>query len=465
MKLSNAILKISIILLGLVLLHLSPTCAYAKYLVYAEYFFDTDPGQGNGTKITAPCDGSFNEAEEDFCINNIPVGVLSDGRHTFFLRLKDSENKWGMRRLDFYVVSSSPYVSKILTGAEYYFDSDPGQGSGLPLPAADGAFDEPIEFLLAQGIESSPLSLGSHSLFVRVKDNYNVWSIPRKVNFNVIQANTYKILVAAEYFIDSDPGVGLGIPLTATDGAFDESNEDAFKNNISTAFLSPGSHLVGVRFKDNWSYFTAIFNGWGPKKIDTLCVCQRCSLFAPPNGSKGSANRTFKWSHLDSAVSYQLQIDTGQTFNNPIRNLTVSKDTSYVTGLPNGRTLWWRVRGNYSCGAGVWSDTFTYTDVRDGTEEAALPTSFFLSHNYPNPFNPETQIDYALPRNCNVNLTIYNILGQKLKTLVDELQKAGFKTVHWDGKDDQGEEVASGIYFYRLKAGDYFETKKMVLLR
>jgi hypothetical protein len=463
MRFTKGLLGILAILLCLSVISAFPNHADSKYLTYAEYFIDTDPGQGQGDSIP-PCDGNFNEAEEEFCVNNISVPPLSEGRHTFFLRLKDSENKWGMRQLVFYVVSSSPYVSKTLTGAEYFVDTDPGEGAGTSLPPADGFFDESAEFLLAEGIESSTLSLGQHSLNVRVKDNYNVWSVPRKVIFNVIEASPYKTLDTAEYFIDSDPGVGLGIPLTADDGSFDESAENAHKNNISTSTLSLGEHLVNVRFKDNW-WQGPSFTGWGPTKVDTLCVCQRCSLLTPLNGSKGPCNRTFKWSHRDSVLSYQLQIDTSQTFNNPIKDSTVAVETCYVIGLPPHIPVWWRVRGKSSSCDGVWSTTFVYTDVKGGEEEKNLPEQFSLSHNYPNPFNPVTQIEYALPRNCQVKLIVFNILGQRVKTLVDEFQTAGYKSAHWDGKDDTGSEVASGVYFYKLKAGDYSETKKMILMK
>jgi hypothetical protein len=94
-------------------------------------------------------------------------------------------------------------------------------------------------------------------------------------------------------------------------------------------------------------------------------------------------------------------------------------------------------------------------EAQSPEEEAAVasvPTEFSVSQNHPNPFNPECVIAYALPIDCQVTLKIYNILGQKVKVLVDEYQNAGYKSAKWDGKDDQGREVASGIYFYRLQA-------------
>jgi flagellar hook assembly protein FlgD len=70
-----------------------------------------------------------------------------------------------------------------------------------------------------------------------------------------------------------------------------------------------------------------------------------------------------------------------------------------------------------------------------------------LSQNYPNPFNPQTSIRYALPQDAQVRLVIYNVLGQRVKTLVDESQSAGYKTEWWDGRDEKEDGVASGIYF------------------
>jgi hypothetical protein len=108
-----------------------------------------------------------------------------------------------------------------------------------------------------------------------------------------------------------------------------------------------------------------------------------------------------------------------------------------------------------------------YRLVYDANQEhiTGIPKTYELSQNYPNPFNPETMIKYDLPEPGYVNITVYNILGQKVKTLIDEYQEAGHKSVNWDGKDDGGKEVASGIYFYKIKATGFEKTKKMVLLK
>jgi hypothetical protein len=88
-----------------------------------------------------------------------------------------------------------------------------------------------------------------------------------------------------------------------------------------------------------------------------------------------------------------------------------------------------------------------------------------LDQNYPNPFNLSTEVRFTLPDAAKVTLSIYNILGQKVTTLVDGEKTAGTHSVFWDGKDKSGAEVASGIYFYRIKAGDFQEQKKMLLIK
>jgi len=107
------------------------------------------------------------------------------------------------------------------------------------------------------------------------------------------------------------------------------------------------------------------------------------------------------------------------------------------------------------------------TDVVDLLPESNLPNDFSLQQNYPNPFNPSTLISYSLPGigKHHVSLKIYNLLGQKVKTLVNSHQAAGVHCISWDGKDNSGQAVTSGIYFYQLKAGIFTQTKKMSFLR
>ncbi len=90
---------------------------------------------------------------------------------------------------------------------------------------------------------------------------------------------------------------------------------------------------------------------------------------------------------------------------------------------------------------------------------------FVLRQNYPNPFNQTTDMQFTLPKSGFVTLTIYDLLGRKVRSLVSEHLSSGYKSVLWDGKNEEGKDVASGIYLYRLRAGNFVDTKKMLLLK
>jgi hypothetical protein len=113
----------------------------------------------------------------------------------------------------------------------------------------------------------------------------------------------------------------------------------------------------------------------------------------------------------------------------------------------------------------LYWDGYCFTDVEEDEDQTARPSVFSLDDNYPNPFNPETNIGYFVPRACQVRLEVFNLLGQKIRTLVNEHQTAGSREVSWDGRNEAGEQVASGVYFYKLQAEDFTQTKKMVLIR
>jgi hypothetical protein len=104
------------------------------------------------------------------------------------------------------------------------------------------------------------------------------------------------------------------------------------------------------------------------------------------------------------------------------------------------------------------------TGIGDG-QSASLPTEFGLKQNYPNPFNPETNIQFMVPKASNVSIEIFNILGQRVKSLVSESKEAGVYSVRWDGANEDGQNVPSGVYFYKMVAGDFAQTNKMIMLR
>ncbi len=111
-----------------------------------------------------------------------------------------------------------------------------------------------------------------------------------------------------------------------------------------------------------------------------------------------------------------------------------------------------------------FSTPFNMTAVEE-SPESQIPKTFALSQNYPNPFNPETLIRYSLPKKAYVTIRVMNLLGEEVKTLVVEDQNAGVYSIHWNGTVRLGLRVASGIYLYRIEAGEFVAVKKMVLVR
>ena len=125
----------------------------------------------------------------------------------------------------------------------------------------------------------------------------------------------------------------------------------------------------------------------------------------------------------------------------------------------------WVDNRNAGRGFDVFLNYDQYTATAVGDVNVSLPKQFDLEQNFPNPFNPQTVIRYELHKAQAVTLVIYNTLGQQVHTLVDDYQTAGSHTVTWDGTSSSASQVSSGIYFYRLQAGDYSETRKMTLLK
>ena len=109
--------------------------------------------------------------------------------------------------------------------------------------------------------------------------------------------------------------------------------------------------------------------------------------------------------------------------------------------------------------------TVPHDKGKKGKKKLVLPGEYALLQNAPNPFNPETTIEYALPEEAYVRLVIYNPMGQLVRTLVEGFRSGGYHQVVWDGRDSEGRSVSGGVYFYRLTAGKFTETKRMMLLR
>ncbi|MCX7550531.1 T9SS type A sorting domain-containing protein [Xanthomarina sp. F2636L] len=214
-------------------------------IVEAEYYFNIDPGLGNGTIIDVTDVATL---DENF---NIPVSSLPIGTHRLFLRVKNNNDTWSLYDHKTFRVSDIPDTNLAdIVEAEYYFNTDPGLGNGTNIDVADVAsLDE--NFI----IPTSSLPIGTHRMFMRVKNYDNKWSMYNHKTFRVsdITETNNASIMAAEYFIDVDPGIGNASALTVSGDIIDE-------NLIIPTFgsMAQGDHFLHIRVQNadgTWSLY------------------------------------------------------------------------------------------------------------------------------------------------------------------------------------------------------------------
>jgi hypothetical protein len=175
----------------------------------------------------------------------------------------------------------------------------------------------------------------------------------------------------------------------------------------------------------------------------------------------GSGNDDFWYAR---GTTIYRSTDRGATFSSSYVGTGTYVGLSFATY--GSSTSGWAVTST----GGIAAAYFSITGVEQ-QQVAEVPKVFALDQNYPNPFNPSTNIKYQIQNTSQVNLSIYNILGQRITTLKDEVQSVGYYSVTWDGRNEFGSHVSSGVYFYRIEAkpldgGDAFTSiKKMLMLK
>ncbi len=158
--------------------------------------------------------------------------------------------------------------------------------------------------------------------------------------------------------------------------------------------------------------------------------------------------------HFDQEGNLYGSKGGGQNLNNNLISINKTTGAGTVIGSIGFRAV---------AGLAARLDRVLVVSVDD--DAPSIPTQFALRQNYPNPFNPSTTIRYDLKENVEVRLEIFNILGQKVRALVNERQAAGSRSVIWDARNDIGETVTSGVYIYRISAGEFVNSHKMILLK
>jgi hypothetical protein len=151
-------------------------------------------------------------------------------------------------------------------------------------------------------------------------------------------------------------------------------------------------------------------------------------------------------------------------FSDPV-NSTSGAEYNYVDALEKSGEIFYKLQSVEVDGSVSFSEVVSVSMSSLIAEKNALPDQFALLPNFPNPFNPETRIEYMMPSNGFVRLALYNLQGQKIKELVNEMKNVGAHTVVWNGLDDSGQLAGSGIYMLRMNAGKFQSSRWITLLR
>jgi hypothetical protein len=185
-------------------------------------------------------------------------------------------------------------------------------------------------------------------------------------------------------------------------------------------------------------------------------------LFKPQNNTTlDSSSTLFVWRKSQPQVTkYWFELDTTEQFITSIIDSTVSDTSFFFEGLHNNKSYWWRVRAYNTVGWGNFSELWKFATNIVSVKKENIPVEFSVQQNYPNPFNPKTTIKYGITERTFVELRIYDILGREVEVMINQEQEAGYYE-----KDFNAENLPSGVYIYRLQAGDFIQTKKMMLMK
>ncbi len=292
------------LLCSLVLLNKLHAQSYVIEVGKAEYFFDTDPGDGNATAFSISPDAivSFSET--------VSTTGLAEGPHLLNVRSQGKDGTWSapFKTVIFVKGAFTTTKSVKVTQAEYFFDTDPGEGNASQLQVLDGEYNDALEKAFEFNIPS--LSVGSHVLHVRALGEDGTWSSTFKTVIAVNDRNSIVLgrllLTEAEYFFGTDPGEGSGDRMLVSDGKWDEAIE-MVEADITSEALTVGSHLLNVRVKDRtgeWSSpFKTVINVQ-PKLTATplagqiqgnLNFCNGESLFGVQYTTLVDENYTYEW--------------------------------------------------------------------------------------------------------------------------------------------------------------------------
>ncbi len=392
--------------LFLILLVLFVSVYGFSQITNAEYFIDIDPGFGNGTALTM----SGNVIDANY---SIPTAGLSDGIHKLYIRVQHTDGTWSLYDKNVFYINPSQANSALITAAEYFFDTDPGVGNGTALTMSGNVIDENYS------ISTAGLSDGIHKLYVRAINADGTWSLYDKNVFYINPDHSnYALITAAEYFFDTDPGVGNGTALTMTGNVIDENY------SIPTTGLSDGIHKLYVRAINadgTWSFYDKNVFYINPSQVNSALITAAEYFF-----------------DIDPGIGNATSIEITDTTN---------FDEDLVVDVPNDLSV---------------GDHFLYIRVLNTSDEwslyaqsetlTTLSTQSFVLNNfrfYPNPVKDILYLDTN-----NQNITDFKIIDLNGRVVLNDIP------VNYQIDLSH---LSSGIYLFQLKTENGSVSKKFIV--
>ena len=372
-----------------------------------EYFFDSDPGVGNATNVNVTNTATLNETV------NVPISSLSSGIHILHMRSKNEANKWSLYgRQSFYIANFSSALNNTIIKAEYFIDTDPGVGNATNLNITSGSN---LESSFAIPLNSVPN--GIHILHIRVKNNLNIWGLYAIQAFYKSPQILGNDVVAAEYFIDDDPGVGNAETLSISEG--EVLNEFL---SIPLTTISAGIHILHIRVKNS-------SNQWG--------LYARQVFYKSPQilGNEIVASEYFIDEDPGIGLATSVPITQGQIVDE-LLNIAIPEDLSEGEHLMHLRVK--RTDGTWSL----------YGRPESLTVLSVNNLSFETLKLFPNPVEDVLNISFRNGTLDSVKIIDFN--GKILFEKSEHLEQV------------QLQDLASGVYLIQIKTSSGAISKKII---
>ena len=462
------------------------------HVVQAEYYWDVDPGQGNGIVILA-LDGNLDDAIEDIFSNS--VTIPTSGVHTFNLRVKGNDGFWSNSFSYVMNVSNQDLISRLtnITQAEYFWDADPGEGNGYPILAEDGNFDDAIELLFSNTLNMP--STGIYIFNLRVKDVNSYWSTPFQIAVEVTN-NTSTSTIDTLICSGGSYVVPSGDESYTTAGVYTDTIPNVLSaDSIITINLTVGlnsTSTINIMSCDDYSspagniyttsgtYIESIPNTIGCDSIITINLTVNNATFStqtkdtcdsylwPINGLTYTTSGTYSYiltnsNGCDSVITLNLTINTANSTVTQVGNLLISNATGAIyqwvycpsmlaiSGATN-QSYTPTTNADYAVvvienGCSATSNCYTISSI--GLDEATQNIDVTL---FPNPSTGDVTIDMGNLRE-QVSLKLYALDGKLIKA--EDFKNT--KTISWKLNCE------AGIYYIKVEYGNKQSVLKLFI--